>query len=184
MSKIINKEEIMENFFKEPNRWFHVRELSRILKINPSTTSKYLDKLRKEGFLDGKNERNYLLFKANTESYRYKDAKIYFNIKSIKESGLINYIEKELHFPEIIILFGSYAKGEDNINSDIDLFVISDIKKELKLEKFEKKTNRKIEILIKNKKEFSDMKKNNKNLTNSILNGIILKGYLEVFSEF
>ena len=128
-----------------------------------------------------KTERRHLLFRANTESYSYKDAKVYYNIKSIRNSGLIEHLDKELHFPEAIVIFGSCAKGENDKKSDIDLFVISNIKKEIGLSVFEKKLKAKIQLFIKNKNEFIAMQKENKNLANSILNGIIVKGYLEVF---
>jgi len=181
MSKIINIENILEHFFKEPNKWFHVRELARLKKLNPSTISKYLNKLNKENLVIKKSERNHLLFKANTESEDLKDYKKFFNIRLIKKSGLIEYIKKELHYPDIIILFGSFAKAENDTDSDIDLFVISNVKKQLNLEKFEKNLGKTIQIFVESPKDFINMQKNNKNLVNNILNGIILTGYIEVF---
>lgn len=181
MSKIINIQSFLEYFFEEPNKWFHVREMARLLKLNPTTVSKYLNRLCRDGTLIKKYERRHLLFKANTENHNYKDAKIYYNIKSIRNSGLIEYLDQELHYPEAIVIFGSYAKGENDKNSDIDVFVISNIKKELKLEVFEKKVKAKLQLFIKNKDEFSKLQKENKNLVNSMINGIVIKGYLEVF---
>ncbi|TSC64256.1 MAG: hypothetical protein G01um101493_184, partial [Microgenomates group bacterium Gr01-1014_93] len=92
MSKLINIENVLKNFFEEPNRWFHVRETARLLKLNPATISKYLNKLTKENILIKKSERSHLLFKSNTESDEFKDLKKYYNIKLIKKSGLIEYI--------------------------------------------------------------------------------------------
>ena len=181
MSKIIDKEAILRHFFEEPNKWFHVREMARILKLNPTTVSKYLNALYKKGMLIKKLERKHLLFKADTENSSYKDAKIYYNIKLIRECGLIDYLDKELHSPQAIVLFGSCAKGENDKNSDIDLFIIANIKKSLNLTKFEEKIKAKIQLFIKNKEEFLDLQNSNKNLINSIINGIIIKGYLEVF---
>ena len=51
MSRIINIDYILRCFFEEPNKWYHVRELSRLIKINPATISKYLNKLNKEEIL-------------------------------------------------------------------------------------------------------------------------------------
>ncbi len=182
MSKIINNLSFLRYFFDEPNKWFHVREMARLLKLTPTTASKYLNQLCKDGFLIKKQERKHLLFKANTESFSYKDAKVHYNTKSLISSGLIDYLDKELHYPKAIIIFGSYAKGENDKNSDIDIFVISNRKKGLNLEIFEKKLKAKIQLFIKNENEFFKMQKENKNLVNSILNGIVIKGYLEVFA--
>ena len=181
MSKIIDIQHFLKYFFEEPNKWFHVREMARILRLNPTTASKYLNQLHTESVLTRKRERRHLLFKANTESYRYKDAKVHYNIKSIRNSGLIEHLDKELHYPESIVIFGSYSKGENDKNSDIDLFAISNIKKDIDLSVFEKKLKAKIQLFIKDKNDFFAMQKENKNLANSILNGIAVKGYLEVF---
>jgi len=183
MSKIISTEDLLKNFFKFPNEWFHVREVARLLKMNPTTVSKYLNKLSNGGLLIKKEERGHLLFKAKTENYKYKDAKIHYNIESLRNSGLIDYLERELHFPEAIVLFGSYARGENDQNSDIDIFVVSNKKKELDLNQFEKKLMSKIQLFVKNKNEFVKLQKENKNLVNSIINGIILKGFLEVLND-
>ncbi len=181
MSRIIDIQSFLKHFYKEPNRFFHVREMARLLKLNPTTASKYLNQLYKEELLSKSHELGHILFKANTESSSYRYAKIYYNIKSLWYSGLIEHLDKELHYPEAILLFGSYAKGENDENSDIDLFVLANAKKHLDLNIFEKKLRAKIQIFVKNKDEFIRLQKENKNLVNSILNGIVIKGYLEVF---
>ena len=182
MSKIIDKGLFLRYFFEEPNRWFHVREMARALNLNPTTASKYLNKLHKENVLIRKYERRHLLFKANSENPAYKDAKVHHNVKLIRESGLIEYLDKELHYPDAIAIFGSYAKGENDGNSDIDLFVLGNAKKDLNLEMFEKKLKARIQLFVKSKEEFIELQKENKNLANSILNGRLIKGYIEVFA--
>ena len=181
MSRIIDTQSFLRHFYKEPNRLFHVREMARLLKLNPTTASKYLNQLNKEGLLAKSSELGHLLFKANTESSSYRYAKIYYNLKSLWDSGLIVYLDKELHYPEAILLFGSYAKGENDENSDIDLFVLANTKKHLDFDIFEKKLRANIQLFVKNRDEFAKLQKENKNLVNSILNGIVIKGYLEVF---
>lgn len=181
MSKIINIENILKYFFEEPNRWYHVREAARLIKLNPTTISKYLNNLTKENILIKKLERKHLLFKANTESEEFRDLKKYYNIRLIKKSGLINYINKELHYPEAIIIFGSYAKSENDKDSDLDIFIISNTKKKLDLQKYEKVFQKEIQMFLHTPEEFKDLQRNNKHLINNVLNGIIIKGYLEVF---
>lgn len=181
MSKIIDNQSFLKYFFEEPNKWFHVREMARLLRLTPTTVSKHLNRLYKDELLIKKQERGHLLFKANSGSDSYKGAKIHYNIKSVRDSGLIEYLDKELHYPDAILIFGSYAKGENDKNSDIDLFILSNRKKGVSLEEFEKKLKAKVQLFIKNKGEFIKLQKENKNLVNSILNGIVIKGYLEVF---
>src|SRR3989344_439530 len=169
MSRIINIDYILRCFFEEPNKWYHVRELSRLIKINPATISKYLNKLNKEEILIKKRERGHLLFKADTENENYKDKKKFYNITLIKKSGLLEFLDKELNYPEAVILFGSFSKGENDKNSDIDLFVISNLKRELNLSDFKKIFHREVQLFIETPKKFIEMEKNSKNLINSIL---------------
>ena len=79
--------------------------------------------------------------------------------------------------PNSIVLFGSYQKGEDTIKSDIDLFIESK-EQNINLQEFETKLNRKIQL------HFNEsFEKYPKELKNNICNGIVLKGYLEIFNE-
>ena len=94
-----------------------------------------------------------------------------FLIQKIKDKSIINNI----------ILFGSVAREEADIGSDIDIFILSNEKKELNLKEYEKKLETEIQIFLHTKKEFENMKKSNKGLLNNILNGIKLSGFLEVF---
>ena len=96
-------------------------------------------------------------------------------------SFLIQSLDSDVNTIKNIYLFGSVARGDADKNSDIDLFVVGNFKKDLDLDAFEKKQKARIQLLIKSRDEFTKMQKENKNLANSILNGFVIKGYIEVF---
>ena len=160
-------------FFEEPRREFNVREAARILKIAPATASKELKKLAKKEILLEKKERNLILYKANLESEHYRDTKIFYNIRKIKESGLIEHLNS-FYLKPTIVLFGSASLGMDVENSDIDMLVISERTNIIKLEEFERKINRRIQLFV--CKAVKDLK--NQHLINSVLNGITIQGEL------
>ena len=81
---------------------------------------------------------------------------------------------KNSFMPNVIVLFGSYRKGEDTEESDIDLFLECP-GEEISLGRFEKKLKRKVQLHFKT--NFNDYPKE---LKNNISNGIVLDGYLEV----
>ena len=181
MSKKIDKLKLLKPFLEEPHREFNVREISRLTGLNPTTCSRYLSSLLKEGYLTRKKERNLILYSADTESWTYRDFRVYRNIQNIRNSGLVRHIEEELGYPEAVILFGSYAKGENTMRSDVDLFILSEEKKKLELSSFERKLQAPIQLFIHTRREVEDMKTRNKELLNNILNGILLSGFFEVF---
>ena len=63
------------------------------------------------------------MYKANFNSLEFKKQKKIFNYQAIIESGLIEFLEDEL-MPKSIVLFGSFQKGDDVEDSDIDLFEV------------------------------------------------------------
>jgi len=168
-------------FLENPEKEFHVRYLSKLLKKSPTTISKYLKKFEKEKILKSEKKLNHLLFKANTQNQIFKQLKSNYNLNLLKNSGLIDYLVKKFNYPEAIILFGSFAKGENFPKSDIDLLVISPSKKDINLTKFEKKIGHKIQMFIRSKKETETMRTKNKELLNSIINGIVVYGFWELF---
>ncbi len=172
---MFKKLNIIRIFLEEPNREFNVREAARILRISPATASKDLRNFVKQGLLKLRKERIFHLYMANTENDCYKDLKIFYNIKKIKDSGLIDALNK-YYLKPAIVLFGSASRGEDTETSDLDLVVVSEKTKEFpKLKKFEQKIRKKIQLFrVKNIKELR-----NKHLVNNVLNGIVLQGRLK-----
>lgn len=172
---------LLEHFIKEPEREFHVRELAKLTKKSPTTVSKYLNLYKKEQLLACKNKLNHLLYKANIENKAFKDAKLFYNIKKLTSSGLIEYLDEEFNKPEAIILFGSFRKAENIAVSDIDILVVTPIKKEVNLSRFEKYLGHKIQLFLHSSKEIEVMKVKNKELLNSFINGFVLHGFWEIF---
>lgn len=172
---------ILNFFIKEPEKQFHVRQISKLLDKSPTTISKYLKELEEKNILKSEKKLNHLLFKANVENEKFKQLKLNYNLNLLYDSGLVDYLIKELNYPEAIILFGSFARAENSSASDIDLLIISSSKKEAKLTKFEKKLGYKIQIFIHSKRDIEKMKEKNKELLNNWINGITLYGFWEVF---
>jgi predicted nucleotidyltransferase len=176
---MFEKENILKLFFEKPQREFHLREIARIVKISSSTAKKYLDSLEREAIIISRKERHLRIFTANLESRKYKQLKINYNIMKIINSNMLDYLDKEMNFPTVV-LFGSWAHGENGIHSDIDLFILTNSKKKIDLSKFERRLGAEIQLFILSTKEFNEMKRKNKELVNSIINGITLSGFLKV----
>ena len=168
-----NNLKVIEVFFKNPSRSFHIRELSRITRLSSTGIIKIIKKLKDEDLLVSKKEKVTEDVSPNFNDKFYLMKRIY-NIYSLYETGLIKYLKDFYEEPEAIILFGSYSKGLDTEKSDVDLCIITNKKDLPDLIIFEKKLNRKINII--------NLKLDNVKETfkNSLANGIILEGYIEL----
>jgi len=94
--------------------------------------------------LTGRNERMLSLYKANLENDLYKDLKIFYTMRKIKDCGLLEALNR-FYLKPTIVLFGSSAFGVDTETSDLDFLVISENTKEFsELKKFEMKLKRKM----------------------------------------
>ncbi len=169
MLKIINN---LRPFFEDCYRRINVREYARLSKLSPPTASKLLFEFSKEGLLQIDKDRNYIFFYANRENKIFRDlSRIYWRLKL---GELIEFLNKSLTINSMI-LFGSLAKAETKIDSDIDICLIGH-KKEINLKSFENNLKRKIQLFFFSSIE--DIK--NKELANNIINGYILEGRLKL----
>lgn len=164
----------MNVFFNDPIKDFQLRQISRIIKLEHKSVLIYLKRLIKLGLIKINTSTLYKSYNANTNNEVFRKYKKTFNQIKIYESGLIEYLDDKL-MPEVIILFGGYAKGTDVMQSDIDIFIQSKQEK-LNLDKFEKVLKRKIHLVFD-----KDLKYMSKELKNNITNGIVLSGSLRLF---
>ncbi len=172
---------ILYIFFEDTQAVYNIRESASKCSISPMTARKELRLLHEKEILSKKETKLSIEYRANLDSAIFRlEARHYF-IKKLFTSGLLDYIDKNLTFPKAIYLFGSLSKGEAVKSSDIDLFIVSDEKSKLDLSKFEKELRRNINILIYSEKEFEQAKVKNKELLNNMLNGIKLRGYMEMY---
>ena len=168
---MFNNLNIMKRFFGEPTREFNVREIARLVGLSPATASKNLKELVKKGLLKERRDRTFHLYKADLESQAYRDYKTFYTIRKIRDSGLIDSLNR-FYLRPTIILFGSAASGMDTETSDIDMVVISEkIRRFPDSARFEDKLGRKLQIFA-----VTGIKDLNKNLANNVINGITLQG--------
>jgi predicted nucleotidyltransferase len=162
-------------FFENPTKQFNVREVGRILNITPATASKNLKYFNKNNILKYTKDKIFDLYQADIDNVEYRDLKTYYSIAKIRNSGLINEINK-FYIKPTIILFGSVASGYDTENSDIDIVIISENIKEFPQKKeFENKMGKELQLFIVN--DLKDLK--NSYLINNVLSGIVLQGEIK-----
>jgi predicted nucleotidyltransferase len=162
---------VFAEFANNPKKTYQIRELSREIRLAHTSIMLHLKELEKNNLIKKERVGVYNAYKANFDDENFRFYKKIYNMISLKESNLVEYLENKAT-PDAIILFGSYAKGEDTGGSDIDFFILAKEKK-IDLKKYEKKLNRKIQLFFS-----EDLNKLPNELHNNILNGVILSGFL------
>ncbi len=168
-----NNLRVMKLFFESPEKRFHIRQIARLAGISSTGAIKIVKKLKKHGLFTSKKERMVEEVEADFEG-RFLQVKRAYNLVSLYDSGLVNGLRNFYEEPMAIILFGSYGEGTDTSKSDIDIAVVTRKDKMPNLDKFERKLNRKIRLLA------IAIEKATPEFKNSLSNGIVLSGYLEV----
>ena len=169
---------VAELIFNRPNTSFHIRELAR--KTGLSTTAVIRAAEELAGFSIVSIEKTALTtnIKADLESDTYMFYKKVFNLYRLEQYNILSTI-KEAYRAKTIVLFGSFAKGEDVEGSDVDILVLTNSKEKVdlneELEAYKKVLNRDINLHV-----LRSIDKSYTEFKNALANGIVLHGYLKV----
>jgi predicted nucleotidyltransferase len=171
-----NKFRVLSEFSGNYSGRVYGRDISKKLRMNQKTVSNVLNELEGDHILkftqEGKNKYYYF-----NQFYSYMKE----IIKIIEIQRKIIFLEKYKKLKELflkleersgglLIVFGSYANFSANEKSDIDIFILGDIKDIWDLEEL---YNIKINIIKTNKEKFD---KKEHIIKEIIKNHIILKG--------
>lgn len=165
----------LEVFFIYPTKEFALKDISRSSKLAHTSCKNNLRRLVRQGLvsirIETKGKRAFPLYRANRNK-QFIQYKKWYNLAAIVESGVIEYIEGKLT-PKCMVLFGSYQRGEDLEDSDVDLFLEAK-QKNLDLTPFNKKLGRNLELHF--REHFLSYPAE---LRNNLINGSVLQGFLE-----
>lgn len=166
----------------------HIREIARVVKTSYNNTVRNLKILEKEKVIKKENEANLVkislknnpltiayLKQINTEKFLLLPQKIW--------NALIEFLDELNEKPLVALIFGSYAKGNYASSSDVDLLLIFQEVKKIKVientaKRISMRTNTKLNVIYVDYCEFeNNMKNKDHSYSNEIKNNaIIIKG--------
>ena len=116
---------LLSTFFNNPESEYYTRQLASVLGISVGTIHREVKQLVSCGMFNVKNVGNIKLYSLN------KQSPIYEEIKQIiyKTEGAIKLVRDAISDTEGVkaaFIYGSFAKGDERQDSDIDVFVIGD----------------------------------------------------------
>jgi predicted nucleotidyltransferase len=147
--------------FTHPDESFFVRQIALILKEDPTNVSREMAKLEDLGILKSKRNGNLKHFQTNPDCSFFKELKGLV-LKTTGVAGQIRGSLDKLAGIEYAFIYGSYAKGEERADSDVDLLIIGDVdmdRLDSNLGKLEKTLGREINYVLYSLEEFKSKRK-------------------------
>jgi len=114
---------VLNYFFLNPSENLYVNELVRKLNLDKRNLVKKAKELEKEGILKSQSRGNLKLYTLNKEYSLYRELRKIF----LKTFGVEEKIRKILEMTDGVktaYLYGSYARDQMAVHSDIDLLVV------------------------------------------------------------
>jgi len=122
-----NSIKVIRTLVKHKDWEFNISEFSKDTKINKGVLSRIVKKLENENVIKVNRKGKILLFRINKENLFIKN--IITPLFEKEETFFKEYLKNKLTKLKekdvlSIILYGSYASGEANLTSDIDIMVV------------------------------------------------------------
>lgn len=167
---------VLSLFMDNPYEKYYLREAARLLNMSPMTLKRTLELLLKSKLIRKEKTKNQILYSANTQNLAFRHLKISRSLSWLEDKNLIEFLKKRIPGISSIVLYGSYAKGEDDKKSDIDIMVISPAKKDL-LPELDKLLGKEVNLSVFSAAEWSRQAKANRAFyLDVITEGIVLYG--------
>ena len=150
------RKELFRLYFTNPDSEYYLRELERILDTPVSMIRNELVNLEKDGMFISKKKGNSIYYSLN-KGYPLFDELKSIVFKTVGIQGLLKEAFKKVKGIEAAFIFGSFAKKEEAVGSDIDLFIVGKINETMllrEIKKLEEALKREINYSVFERAEF------------------------------
>ncbi len=136
----------------------NLRDIARRLGMSPAAVHNNLDILRQFDLISIEKDKNQHMVIPNTDNYYYRSIMKVMNYRKIQDCKAFRELEKF----GVIGIYGSFAEGTDDKNSDIDLIIFtegSEIEVRAVANTLSQQINKEINILMLNRRKLDNLKK-------------------------
>jgi len=170
---------VMYWFFDYPDVPITLSDLASELEISKTTAYKVVTHFIHEGFLFKEQIGRAWRITCNLSHPYNITRKIPYHLQLVYESGILHAINEQFPDNIAIVLFGSYRRGDDVHDSDLDIAVeVPEVEEVMRIDfgrvdlGFRKNVPVNLLVFSRDKIDL--------NLFANIANGIVLQGFLEV----
>lgn len=163
------EEKIISTLLNHTGEKLYMSQIAQEAGTAVTTTHQVLERKVEESFVKKEKLGNLSLYSVDPQDALVRQMKVKKTIELFRP-----LIKKLKDYCQKIILFGSAAKGEDTTDSDFDLFVLSDEKKEVQRIIKKSEIGRRIKPVVKNFLEWMQTKGEDKFFYEEVQKGIVL----------
>ena len=110
-------------FFTHTDERFFIRQLESLLAEDPTNLSRELARLATLNILTSETEGRQKYFRVNKKSAFYHEMKGLI-LKTVGAAGVIQNALRGIKGLKCVFIYGSFAKNQENPESDIDLMLV------------------------------------------------------------
>ena len=175
----LNKEDyVLELFLNEPTKHWHFKDIVKEANISKERANYWLKKFEKDKIINHIKPKGKMpYFIANYAHANYDNRKKIYALNKLYESGLLTELQS-LEKAKVVVIYGSFARGDWHTKSDIDVFIYGNPGK------FKFGTMvfwREVQVqTCKNKKEIKEIKSG---LMKNVIKGMFIKGDITDLAE-
>jgi len=152
---------ILKLFFLNPASKIHVNGIARKTGLSPSAVTKECTRLLSLGLVKRSVQGNLTLYEINRENVIHDELKRIFLKYEFLDELLASRLEPER--VKYALIYGSFAKGNENEKSDVDILVVGDLEENTLMKavgEVEKKTGREVNYNLWKESEFAEKIRN------------------------
>lgn len=183
MKRFLSKNQLLllRLFYTNPEKSFYMQEIGKILGKKPGVFQRTLNAMAEEGLVISEYRAHSRFFQANTKHPLYPELKKIV-AKTAGVEGTLKELFARLKGVKFALLYGSFAKGKERKESDIDLLVVGSPNIEDRLlkeiPKLEKELQREINYKLYSEREYREKRSRRDPFLEEVLTDqkVILKG--------
>lgn len=161
---------ILSFLSRYPEKIFSEREIQNAIRASIGSVNQTLKLLLELDIVTRERKGNVFLYQVNSANFLLKYFKIFENLLYIYD-----FVKEVKPYASEIVLYGSCAKGENNEDSDIDIFIKTEYKAKVRkiVNKYRIRED-KLKAVILDPLEIASSKKSDEVFYNEIRKGIVL----------
>ena len=166
---------ILEYFLKYPTERTYLNELAKKLQVSPRSVKIYCDIFEKKNIINREIKGNMHIFTTNNDNFRVREMKRSYFMNLFAEMNIENIAEKIAS----IAIYGSYASGNYDEKSDIDILIIGEeqyVKRDM-IVKIMEAIGKEFQLNVIPIMKWEKLKKDNDHFVKNIIrNHVLIKG--------